>query len=102
MTDWTGKWKNIPDMDTEQKSMVSDKDDHCVVCLKPFAEGQGCYNYPDGLYCADCGKKSKWYEKFSRMTASQIIKYMGIDPKLYGLTDNAINYMSRDNRSGDE
>lgn len=71
----------------------------CVVCDYPSLSG---FNYPDGFYCSDCGVKSKWHEKFSKMRASQIIKYLGIDPSQYGLDDDTINEMSNDNRKGDE
>ena len=68
--------------------------EECHVCEKKLAEGEGRFHYPDGVYCSDCGETSGWYCKFSMMRASQIIKYMGIDPPQYGLTKEALDELA--------
>jgi hypothetical protein len=68
--------------------------EECHVCEKKFAKGEGRFHYPDGDYCNDCGVTSGWYCKFSMMRASQIIKYMGINPTQYGLTKEALDELA--------
>ena len=82
--------------------MVKNEIEKCVVCGKEIPDGVGRFNYPVGTHCNECGEKSKWHEKFSKMRASQIIKYMGIDPAKYGLDQDTLNYLSNDNKNGDE
>ena len=63
----------------------------CTVCFKILPYTDGYYNYPTGLHCLECGEKSIWYEKFKNMRASEVIKYLGIDPKQYGLTQEQLD-----------
>ena len=56
----------------------------CIICEKQLEDGIGRYHYPDGDYCHTCGEKSKWYEKFSKMGAVEVIEYMGLQEQ-YGV-----------------
>jgi hypothetical protein len=51
----------------------------CIVCEIELPAGVGRFHYPDGDYCNTCGEKSKWHEKFSKMRASEILAYCGIE-----------------------
>ncbi len=71
------------------------KDPNCTECGHVFKPEDGCYNFPDGIKCDDCGDKDqrtmRWVNKYEKKVEvkPQTVKLEGYDIDLKLLMDYA-------------